>query len=66
MKLTMGTFSHARSCRPQPGQRDRGETTDSPRGSRWITTFRKLPMHAPTRNAVEAAMTAALAGPAVI
>jgi hypothetical protein len=45
----MGMFSNARIARPQPGQRDRGETIDSSRGRRWITTFRKLPMHAPTR-----------------
>jgi len=28
-------------ARPHPGQRDRGETIDSPRGRRWITTLRK-------------------------
>src|SRR3954470_14947918 len=35
---------------PQFGQCDGGETIDSPRGTRQMTTFRKLPMHAP-RNA---------------
>src|SRR5512140_2594835 len=57
MKLTIGIFSHARIARPQPGHRDRGDTIDSPSGSLWITTFRKDPMHAPTRNAAEAART---------
>src|SRR5262245_3851489 len=36
---------------PQPGQRERGDTTDSPRGRRQTTTFRKLPTHAPSANA---------------
>jgi hypothetical protein len=66
MKLTMGIFSHARISRPQPGQRDRGETIDSLRGNRWITTFRKDPMHAPTRNTAEAARMANPLHPAVI
>ncbi len=29
-------------------QRERGETTDSPSGTRWMTTFRKLPTMAPS------------------
>jgi hypothetical protein len=57
-KLTMGIFSHARIWRPQPGQRDRGDTIDSPRGRRWITTFRKLPMQAPNMKAADAPATA--------
>src|SRR4051812_8738973 len=32
---------------PQFGQCDGGETIDSLRGTRQMTTFRKLPMHAP-------------------
>src|SRR4051794_39997529 len=32
---------------PQPGQCDAGETIDSPRGRRQITTLRKLPQQAP-------------------
>src|SRR2546423_159356 len=32
---------------PQEGQRELGRTIDSSRGSRWITTFRKLPIIAP-------------------
>ena len=66
MKPTMGIFSNARISRPQPGQRDRGETIDSPRGNRWITTFRKDPMHAPARNAAETARMANPLPPAVI
>jgi hypothetical protein len=66
MKLAMGIFSDARIARPQPGQRERGDTIDAPRGSRWITTFRKDPMHAPTRNAAETATMTTPAGPAVI
>ena len=34
MKLAIGIFSHARIALPQPGQRDRGDTIDSPRGNR--------------------------------
>ncbi len=40
---------------PQPGQRDRGRTTDSPAGTRAMTTFRKLPTTAPTTTAQPAA-----------
>jgi hypothetical protein len=34
---------------PQFGQCDGGETSDSPRGRRQMTTFRKLPIAAPNR-----------------
>ena len=44
----------------QLGQRERGCTSDSPRGSRWITTLRKLPSTAPT---TPARTTAAAMGP---
>src|SRR6187431_2247431 len=33
------------------GQRERGDTTDSPRGSRWMQTFAKLPMRRPRASA---------------
>src|SRR5215211_6048756 len=33
------------------GQRDAGHTTDLRRGTRWITTFRKLPTTRPSRPA---------------
>src|SRR5215472_18965076 len=32
--------------------RERGATTDSPTGMRWMQTFRKLPSAAPSPNAV--------------
>ena len=32
---------------PQSGQRERGATIDSPIGTRWATTLRKLPAHRP-------------------
>ncbi len=34
---------------PQFGQRDRGATIDSPSGTRWATTLRKLPAISPSR-----------------
>src|SRR5690606_4608525 len=37
-----------RIARPQTGQREPGRTTDSPRGRRWITTFRNDPTSAPS------------------
>lgn len=40
-------FSRARISRPQAAQEDRGFTIDSSRGTRWITTFAKLPATAP-------------------
>src|SRR3982074_2816677 len=39
----------ARSVAPQPGQRERGWTRDSPRGRRWITTLRNEPTAAPRK-----------------
>src|SRR4029450_12063170 len=44
----------------QLGQRERGCTSDSPRGRRWITTLRKLPTTAPT---TPARTTTAAMGP---
>src|ERR687894_1956817 len=56
-----GTLSYGAIGAPQPGQRERGRTSDSPRGRRWITTFRKLPMSAPRTpaSATAAAMATA-------
>jgi len=51
---------------PQAGQREPGQATDSPRGSRWITTFRNDPMHAPTRNAPETARMTTPAPPSAV
>jgi hypothetical protein len=42
-----GTFSQARIWAPHQGQRERGATTDSPRGSRCTTTVRKDPKSKP-------------------
>ena len=42
---------HAVIDAPQDGQREFGNTIDSSRGRRWITTLRKLPMMAPKRPA---------------
>src|SRR5918997_902452 len=50
-QLSTGTFSnHAISC-SQRGQRERGRTTESPRGQREMQTFRNEPMQAPTKAA---------------
>src|SRR5215212_10201980 len=43
----IGMLSRALIWCPQPGQCDAGETIDSPRGTRQITTLRKLPQQAP-------------------
>ena len=43
-----GTLSYHVSGLSHLGQCDGGETSDSSRGSRQTTTFRKLPMHAPS------------------
>src|SRR5215475_4841267 len=37
---------------PHAGQRDAGKATLSPRGSRWMTTFRKLPSTRPSETAM--------------
>src|SRR6185437_7272585 len=51
-QLTSGTFSyHGISC-PQPGQRERGEMTDSSFGQRDTHTLRKEPSAAPRRKAI--------------
>src|SRR3982750_2525245 len=38
-----GTLSHDAIGFPHEGQRARGDPSAPPRGSRWTTTFRKLP-----------------------
>src|SRR5690349_13441529 len=68
-------LSRLASSVPQPGQRERGDTTDSLRGTRWMTTFRNEPTARPRRAlaaATKATMvrvtvrgTAGPAGPAV-
>src|ERR671916_3319542 len=44
----MGTLSWGLILSPQAGQRDAGHTTDRLRGTRWITTFKKLPPTSPS------------------
>ena len=46
---TTGTLSYGLTGAPQPGQCDPGLTSDSPAGTRWATTLRKLPMTSPIR-----------------
>src|SRR5688572_19891947 len=44
-----GMLSYQAIILPQPGQRDRGLTTDSSLGQRWMQTFRKLPSIRPKK-----------------
>ena len=48
-----GTLSRGRMGSPQCGQWDAGHTIDSWRGTRWITTFKKLPTTSPKRTATK-------------
>jgi hypothetical protein len=48
-QLMTGMLSRGAISLPQPGQRERGCTTDSPAGTRWITTFKNEPMSSPIR-----------------
>ena len=48
-------LSRARIWRPQPGQRERGFDSDSPRGSRQMTTLRNDPIARPRTPARTAA-----------
>ena len=50
----IGTLSYQAMPLPHVGQWLGGETTDSPMGTRWMTTLRKLPMTAPKVNAKRA------------
>ena len=43
----IGMFCHQRTAAPHFGQRDGGETIDSPRGTRQMTTFRNEAINAP-------------------
>ena len=49
---TTGMLSTLRSGVPQLGHRDRGRTRESPAGTRWITTVRKLPNTKPNGRAI--------------
>src|SRR5581483_439514 len=46
---TTGMLSYQASALPQPGQRERGRTTDSSAGQRRMQTLRNEPMLAPTK-----------------
>src|SRR5215471_11179416 len=46
-----GTLSRFAISTPQFGHRDRGETTDTPAGTRSVTTVMKLPSASPNGNA---------------
>src|SRR5687768_8547051 len=48
---TSGTLSRDRMGAPQLGHRERGRTIDSPRGTRWTATVRKLPKTSPNGSA---------------
>ena len=48
---------------PHEGHRDRGRTTDSPRGSRWTATVMKLPTTSPKGSATSARSQASSTGP---
>jgi hypothetical protein len=47
----IGTFAHAGMGRRQAGHREPGLTIESSRGTRYATTFTKLPMMAPIAKA---------------
>src|SRR5579863_3701880 len=51
----IGMLSAARMGAPQLPQRDPGRTTDSPRGTRAMTTLKKLPQTAPNSPATAVA-----------
>ena len=49
IQLNTGTLSYGLIGEPHSGQRDLGETIDTPAGIRMMQTFRKLPITSPTR-----------------
>src|SRR2546425_2228854 len=50
-KLKIGMLSYQAIAVLHCGHRDPGRTMDSRRGRRWMQTFKKLPMTAPTSTA---------------
>ena len=63
---TTGTLSIARSGVPHAGQCEPGRTTLSSRGTRWMTTFTKLPQTEPQANAnARSSQGVAAQGPAM-
>src|SRR5215216_3548764 len=57
-----GTLSRQATGVPQAGQRDPGRTSDSRRGTRWMTTLANDPAARPRRPASEAAASGVMAG----
>lgn len=49
IQLNTGRLSYGLIGEPHPGQRDPGETIDTPAGIRVMQTFRKLPIASPKR-----------------
>src|SRR5829696_2026892 len=56
-----GTLSCQATGWPQAGQREPGRTSDSPRGTRWMTTLAKEPKARPSRPASTAAAAGLMA-----
>jgi hypothetical protein len=48
-QLSTGTLSYGFTALPQFGQREPGETIDTPAGIRVMQTFKKLPITSPNR-----------------
>ena len=48
-QLSTGTLSKGVIGEPQPGQREFGDTIETPAGIRVMQTFRKLPIMSPKR-----------------
>src|SRR6185436_18884977 len=49
-QATTGTLSNGAIPFPHEGQREGGETTDSPRGRRWMQTFANEPKTRPVKS----------------
>src|SRR3712207_4901278 len=58
-----GTLSRGLMGSPHAGQCEVGKTTDWRKGTRWITTLRKLPAISPSRPATRTIKPHLLAGP---
>ena len=64
--ISSGMFSSAEIGRSHFGQRERGETIDNPAGHREIQTFRKEPMHSPSRVKVTRPMAGVMPGTVIV
>jgi hypothetical protein len=49
IQLSTGTLSYALIAEPHSGQRDPGNTMETPAGIRVMQTFKKLPIKSPKR-----------------